>query len=136
MKATRTNWGILSIIMLIICSVGFTSCGDDDENGIGNAPDNLFGTWSGTSGKRYVSVTFNKDGTGTEEMEFSSSYTRYGVATFTYTFDNNKIKCSGTWSDADSEGRTSTKDWSTTFEYHGSSLTGGGFSDITQYTKE
>lgn len=136
MKTLTKSLKLLITMMLLTCSMIVISCGDDDENGVGNAPENLFGTWSGSSGKRSVTVTFNRDGTGTEEMEFSSSYSRYGMASFTYTFDNNKIKCSGKWADADTEGRTTTKDWTTTFEYHGNSLTGGGFSDVTQLTKE
>lgn len=135
MTKFRKKISYLSIMMLVACSMTLIACGSDSDDGPGDIPDNLIGTWSGSSGRRSVNVTFNRDGTGTEEMDFNSSYSRYGVATFTYKFDNNKIKCTGTWTDADSEGQTSTRDWSTTYEYHGNSLTGEEFSDVTQFTK-
>ncbi|MDR1004051.1 MAG: hypothetical protein LBL97_03470 [Prevotellaceae bacterium] len=129
---------ITSIIMLAICSMLTVACSGNDDGGIEDVPENLFGTWYASGGSRSASITFYRDGTGIQEMSYGSSdsYYRYETFTFTYTFSNNKIKCSGTKSEYDSEGRTNIQDWETTFEYRQNTLINNQWTNLEEFTKQ
>lgn len=95
----------LSCMMVALC-IGFTSCGDDDDEGIaGDAKTLIIGTWQSTWLKGYEIYdgeketydeaytediyTFKSDGKGTyKDVSGSSTYT----ADFTWTISGNKLK--------------------------------------------
>lgn len=65
-------------LMAILLSVGFTACGDDDEDT--NVPSEIIGTWYADTN---ITVTFNSNGTG-YVTETSDGKTETSNFTFTY----------------------------------------------------
>lgn len=122
-------------LMLIVCSLAFVSCSDDD--GVGNIPSNLVGNWYGSTAKRSVYVTFKSNGSGTMEMNYESSsgYWKQSNASFTYSVKGSSVKCKGTIVEVSSDGNALNESFSTTFTYSGSKLTGGKYTDIKNYSK-
>ena len=59
--AKKYFWSLLTLMMVAMLSVGFVSCGDDDDED--NA--SIVGTWVGYSNGEYVTYQYNSDGTGT-----------------------------------------------------------------------
>ena len=70
-------------LLMIILTVNFTACSDDDDNELSLPVDNtlelLIGTWEGTGEVEGEILTFNKDNTHTKQSE---DYTQSG--TFEY----------------------------------------------------
>ncbi|WP_294620017.1 lipocalin family protein [uncultured Bacteroides sp.] len=102
----------LSCMVMALC-VGFTSCSDDDDEGIaGDAKTLIIGTWQSTWNKGYEIYdgekeewdeaytdevyTFKKDGTGTYKDEYDNS-----TDPFTWSVSGNKLKL--TYDDNDSD---------------------------------
>lgn len=95
----------LSCMMMALC-VGFTACGDDDDEGIaGDAKTLIVGSWESTWIKGYETYegekeswdeaytddiyTFNNDGKGTyKDVTDGNNYTE----AFTWTLSGNKLK--------------------------------------------
>lgn len=59
MMKKKNLWCLLAILMVTIVSVGFVSCGDDDEED----EITIVGTWRYDFGSGYVLLTFNQNGT-------------------------------------------------------------------------
>lgn len=52
------------MLVMLVCSIGFVSCSDDDDDGNGNV-ETLVGTWRhNMSGGGYYVYVFNADGSG------------------------------------------------------------------------
>mgnify|MGYP000398138003 FL=1 len=70
-------------LLMVMLTVNFTACSDDDDNELSLPVDNtlelLIGTWQGTGEAEGETLTFNKDNTYTEQSE---DYTQSG--TFEY----------------------------------------------------
>ena len=70
-------------LLMIMLTVNFTACSDDDDNELSLPVDNtlelLIGTWEGTGEVEGEILTFNKDNTYTKQSE---DYTQSG--TFEY----------------------------------------------------
>lgn len=91
MKKDLLNW--MTILMVAIVSVGFLSCGDDDDDEKGGTV-SLVGTWSLNFGPNdYCLLTFNQNGTvkyqeyddGEWEEEDTYNYTYIdGILRLTY----------------------------------------------------
>lgn len=89
-------WNMLSFVMVAMLSVGFVSCGGDDDDDTKTeevTSASILGSWSYTkvrSSGSYVSrtYTFNEDGTYIELWEEGTSYGTYsGEESGTYVFD-------------------------------------------------
>ena len=77
-------WSMLTILMVTLLCVGFTSCGDDDDD---DAKAKVVGTWKGPDGNTTVTMTFNSGGDGMYIESYNDSYSggRESVSTsFTY----------------------------------------------------
>ena len=62
-------------MMVSMLSVGFVSCGDDDDDESNFSGSGVVGTWSGSDDDgEYLTVTFKKDGTGTWISRYYDSY--------------------------------------------------------------
>ena len=70
-------------LLMVMLTVNFTACSDDDDNELSLPVDNtlelLIGTWQGTGEAEGETLTFNKDNTYAEQSE---GYTQNG--TFEY----------------------------------------------------
>lgn len=75
---------LLTIVMAVTMSFGFSSCSDDDDDDKGNVT-LIVGTWIDTGDNSEVSFTFKKDGTGFYQDNS-------GTKNFNYTFDENNYK--------------------------------------------
>ena len=63
-KEKSLSW--LALLLAVVFSVGFASCDkDDDEDGQGSG--SIIGTWGYNLDTGYVHITFNEDGTGSED---------------------------------------------------------------------
>lgn len=97
------NFKFLSLLMFVVLSVGFTACGDDDDDEI--SADNLVGTWElywSAGYEKYngeedrwdeavdesdkFRMTFNSDGTGVEDDDNQS---------FNWKLDGKKLTITG-----------------------------------------
>lgn len=100
-RQSRTIWGTIYLLLTLLFSVGFISCGDD-ENGSGNNDNEIFeticGTWTGsktvaqTGSVRSISLTLYSNGTGTF-IYTSKVYCR--VAEFSFSIQGTTIYCKG-----------------------------------------
>ena len=111
---------LLSIMMVAMLSVGFTSCGDDEDSIGGNSP--IVGSWSASNSPWSYTFTFSSDGTGHGSGVTSSG----SVIKYEFTWSGNTtVKCKGVRVRAYSSGEVDTKsDWKTTFNVTGSTMTG------------
>ena len=78
-------WELMTIMIVCIMSVGFASCGDDDDDD--NAV-SIVGTWVDDTGdSSEVSFTFRSDGTGYYKD-------KSGTSNFNYTYEesNKQLK--------------------------------------------
>ena len=85
MDIKKSLWSLPTILMVAMLSIGFVSCGDDEDDDIidsGITSNSLIGTWS----RNYTTAdginatevyTFSKNGSGTYKNA-------YQTATFTY----------------------------------------------------
>ena len=63
-KEKSLSW--LALLLAVVFSVGFASCDkDDDDDGQGSG--SIIGTWGYNLDTGYVHITFNEDGTGSED---------------------------------------------------------------------
>lgn len=136
----------MTIALMAFVCVGFAACGgdDDDDNGgmpgggvSGDIPMELLGTWNCDAGKRYLSFTFNADGTGTGTVTYEGDTRESNREyTFAYTVSNGTVTCTGIEIYYDTDGKvTENKNWTTTFTFTGNVLKGGPFSgDSTSNT--
>lgn len=137
-------WTVLTIMMVAILSFTFTSCnkegevsnegGNGSSSGIGTVNSAIVGQWKATSSNGHSTVyyLFSEDGTAECTYYFEGStrwreknhiYTQWGLKGSTVTVTG------GAWSSVDSDGNVETgKNSTVTFEYNGSTLTGGGYS--------
>lgn len=94
----KQTWKSLAWLMMCLCTLTFSACGNDDSNSDNNgevSPDlknKIVGTWEVVSSDLSeapagTSVTFNSDGTGHWTYENNTS-----VFTYTYTADNKFTK--------------------------------------------
>ena len=141
MKKNYLN--ILVILTVLIMSVGFASCSDDDGLDSPVAQE-VIGTWysSDTSINMYCTITFYSDGTGDFESEYhgkykSASHKTTGV--FTWSCSGNTIKTIGEYVIIDyNDGSVDTDtDFEVNYIYNGTTLKGGRYSGAASiYTKE
>ena len=82
MKKKNFLWSMLAIMMVAMLGVGFVACGGDD----GDNSKGVVGTWSGQEGKRYLTLTFKGDGTGTYISRYNDSYSGMETETGTFTY--------------------------------------------------
>jgi hypothetical protein len=79
---------ISTIIMVSILSLAYVACGDSGNSngggGGGGGDDGIVGVWTGQSGRRTYSFTFNGNGTGVIVEQYNDSYS--GTETETETF--------------------------------------------------
>ena len=61
MKKNLLNW--MTILMVAIVSIGFVSCGDDDDEKKDSVA-SIVGTWVGTVDGQSVTYQYNADNTG------------------------------------------------------------------------
>jgi hypothetical protein len=122
-----------------------TACGDDDGGNFtpdgytkrdnnpvidDEIPIELLGSWNCDDGKRFLSFTFNADGTGTGSVDFEGTTREsHRDYTFTYTYRNGTVTCTGSEVYYDTDGKLITnKNWTTTFTFNGKVLRGGPYS--------
>lgn len=76
-------WSMLTIFMVTLLCVGFTSCGDDDDDDTNIA----VGTWVTQEGRRSYTFTFRSNGSGTAIFKYEDSYsgTETDSEKFSYT---------------------------------------------------
>lgn len=79
-------------LLLLVLPLVFVSCGGDDDEDEPNNPNQvdsrLIGTWTGEDYGDFYTVTFNKNGTCVEEVEFDDVWDScHG----TYTYRDGKI---------------------------------------------
>lgn len=129
------------ILALLLCATFIpTSCTKDKTDP--NIPKNLYGTWYGEGGMYSYSVTFLKDKTcvimGASSQTYMLGFQDAWTMDCPYTYDNGHITCTGTlYKTLGATGQTLEIDnYSTTFDYHETYLTGGMEPAITQYTKD
>lgn len=85
-------WKSLTIMMVAMVYVSFTSCsGDDDDSqpdpkGTVNVSAEVVGTWKSGNGIRMQMFIFSNDGTGTAEWSEDNKIERTG--TFTWTMES------------------------------------------------
>lgn len=115
------------LMLAFMAAITFVACSDDDEGG--SVPENVYGTWYGTSnnGKRSITVTLNRDMTGTENYEWNNVRWTRKTSVFTYSMSGNTIKCKGTYASADSDGNEESGDYTTTYTYDGTTITTSSF---------
>ncbi len=71
--------------MVSILSLAYVACGDSgNSNGGGGGDDGIVGVWTGQSGRRTYSFTFNGNGTGVIVEQYNDAYS--GTETETETF--------------------------------------------------
>jgi len=93
MRKKNLLWCMLATLLAVVLSVGFASCGDDDDNGGSNA---VTGTWvgigTGEDDDENVTIVFRGNLTGTFTLSGYDSYygTETETATFTYTLNEDK----------------------------------------------
>ena len=63
-KEKSLSW--LALLLAVVFSVGFASCDKDDEDD-GQGSGSIIGTWGYNLDTGYVHITFNEDGTGSED---------------------------------------------------------------------
>lgn len=75
-------WSMLTIFMVTLLCVGFTSCGDDDDD-----TNIAVGTWVKEEGRRSYTFTFRSNGSGTVVYKYEDSYsgTETDSEKFSYT---------------------------------------------------
>ena len=75
----RIFWSFLVMMSLILLSVGFVSCGDDDDS----SSNVIVGKWDGDhSEDSWIDYTFRKDGTGEKVIRYDGGSSWY--RNFTY----------------------------------------------------
>ena len=80
-------WSLFAFVIVAMLSTGFVACGDDDSNDSGSGTKKgVVGTWSGTSHKETLSLTFKSGGSGTWISRYYDSYsgTETNTGSFTY----------------------------------------------------
>ena len=109
-------------IIAILCLFFMYSC----ESKESKTPSEIIGTWSdtdiqsATESHRYLSLKLYEDGSGDLHFE-SLAYLR--IASFTWTFKNNIVTCTGTMIETTSDGETYIdSEWVGTFKYTGTAL--------------
>ena len=109
-------------IIAILCLFFMYSC----ESKEGKTPSEIIGTWSdtdiqsATESHRYLSLKLYEDGSG--DFYFESLY-YLRIASFTWTFKNNIVTCTGTMIETTSDGETDIDyEWARTFKYTGTAL--------------
>ena len=101
-------WSLLTFLMVSMLSVGFASCGDDDDDGDGNF--SIVGKWTmyesahngDSEGELVAEIVFNADNTGTYEEYNSSGVLRGKIEPLTYNLNGNALSFNingdtGTW---------------------------------------
>ena len=130
---------LMAIMMVAMLSVSFISCGSDDDDDAGSVSSDIVGTWVAHGGKRTVTYVFESNGSGKSSYYYggSSGYWRQGEGAFTWGRKGNTVTVKGGyWADINSDGETSEGTYNETFEYNGSTLTGGRFGDANVYYKQ
>ncbi len=85
MKQKSIIWSLLTMMIVAVMSAGFVACsGDDDDSGSGSG---VIGTWSGQEGKRYLTLVFKSDGTGTYTYRYKDSYSGYESDRGTFSYE-------------------------------------------------
>ena len=96
MNKRKRFFGLLALLMLALVSVGFVSCGDDDDNvTVQDSGSPLQGEWKCVyDDESYEILTFNSNGRGF--YEYRQKKVDYWVldkySEFTYFFDSNKME--------------------------------------------
>lgn len=88
MKKYLLNW--MTILMVAIVSVGFVSCGDDDDE---KTSSSIVGTWKCEYSDGYDIITFNSNGKGTWTEYYYEGKKELvdEVETFDYFFDESSL---------------------------------------------
>jgi len=116
---------LMAILTVVMLSVGFVSCSDDDENTDSiPIPSNLIGTWYKTSGatKHSMSFTFNEDGTGSGNASHNKII---WIDTWAFKYkckQNGDIICDAITTHVDEDGESSGSR-TLIFNYNGNTLT-------------
>ena len=132
----------LTLIFALLLCIAFvpTSCKKDKVDP--NIPSTLYGEWFGEGGTYSFSVAFLKDKTCVIYGVSSQTYITEDLDTWTldcpYTYDNGHITCTGTLlKHLGSNGQdVEVPNFTTTFEFKETYLTGGIEPSIYRYTKE
>ena len=110
MKKILLNW--MTIMMVAIVSIGFVSCGNDDDDGNKTnhseeqASTSIIGTWRndwGSGARSYTAYSFFEDGTG---LYFDKGN---GAKRFTYTYNSQIQSLNIVYSEYDKKQRTISK---------------------------
>ena len=113
-------WSILAVLTVAMLSVGFASCGDDDDEPSGS----VVGTWTGTNGTWNFTYVFNSNGTGSADG--TSKRGSKHIWTFTWS-GKSTIKCSGPHTYVGFDGEVTNEPWDFTLKLNGNTLTGANF---------
>ncbi len=84
---------LFMLLMMVVCSVGFTSCSNDDEVADGSSVAGILGTWVQEEENTKTTFTFNKDGSGSkteEETDKKGNIVETETKVFDYTYDSEK----------------------------------------------
>ena len=101
MKKNLLKW--IGALLIAIVSLGFVSCGDDDEK---EDDVSIIGTWCSVlkderGGTVQAILIFNEDGTGTRKIRFSNES---DVRKFKYIFDKRAMTLQFmSWNDDDND---------------------------------
>lgn len=131
-----------TLILALLTCIAFvpTSCKKDTLDP--NIPNELYGTWYGDSGMYFYSVSFFKDKTciiqGVSNQTYMTDFQDTWTIDCPFTYDNGHISCTGTL--VKQIGATGEiveiENYSTSFDFNGTYLTGGMEPAIYRYTKE
>ena len=96
MNKRKRFFGLLAVLMLALVSVGFVSCGDDDDNvTVQDSGSPLQGEWKRVyDDESYEILTFNSNGRGFYEYHQKKvdHWVLDKYSEFTYFFDSNKME--------------------------------------------
>ena len=96
MNKRKRFFGLLAVLMLALVSVGFVSCGDDDDNvTVQDSGSPLQGEWKCVyDDESYEILTFNSNGRGFYEYHQKKvdHWVLDKYSEFTYFFDSNKME--------------------------------------------
>lgn len=132
----------LTLIFALLLCVAFVPTPCNKEKVDPNIPKNLYGEWYGEGGQYSYSVVFFNDKTciiqGISKQTYITEDYDSWTLDGTYTYDNANISCIGTLLKHHGATRQdeTIDNFTTSFEYHETYLTGGIEPAIYRYTKE
>lgn len=132
----------LTLFCALLLCVAFVPTSCKKEKIDPNIPKALYGSWFGEGGIYSYSATFFNDKTciiqGVSSQTYITEFQDTWELEGSYTYDNGIITCNGTrFKQLGATGQVIEEpNFSTTFEFHDTYLTGGWEPAIYRYTKE